>query len=281
MANDLRQTWDDIAHHWDDWGPPLRPCAEDLRILEAALVHWHAENPVETVHIFLCGVTPEIVTMQWPFAIDLVGTDQAESMVRLVWPGDVPGVRRAVVGNWLDSGLAPQSQDVVLGDGGFGFFDYPDGQRALAVALRKLLKPGGLFIYRHYAQAPSRESLAEVVSTAHAGRIGNFHIFKWRLAMALQADSTSGVRQHDIWHACMEAGIDSSRLPQPGWSRRAVDTIHFYRDKQARLYFPTLDEFCTLLAGSFERIEVQHPHYELGERCPILTAHPRVSPAPG
>src|SRR5439155_4810190 len=25
MTTDLRQTWDDLAPHWDDWGPPLRP----------------------------------------------------------------------------------------------------------------------------------------------------------------------------------------------------------------------------------------------------------------
>jgi hypothetical protein len=274
MPADLRQTWDDIAHHWDDWGPPLRPCAEDLRILHSALAGWHVHNPMATVRVFLCGVTPEIVTMPWPFAIDLVGMDQAESMVRLVWPGDLPGVRRAVVGNWLDSGLAPQSQDVVIGDGGFGFFDYPDGQRALTAALRKLLHPQGLFVYRHYAQLPHRETLAEVVAAAHAGQIGNFHIFKWRLAMALQPDSHSGVRQHDIWRACMEARLDPTRLPQPGWAPRAVDTIRFYQGKEARLYFPTLDEFAALLAEAFQKIEVQYASYELAERCPVLIAHP-------
>ena len=34
MADDFRDTWDDIAYHWDDWGPPLRPCEEDLRITQ-------------------------------------------------------------------------------------------------------------------------------------------------------------------------------------------------------------------------------------------------------
>src|SRR3954452_22872903 len=100
MADDLRQTWEEIASHWDDWGPPLRPCPDDLRIAQRALARWHAENPVQTARVFLCGVTPEIVTMPWPFAVNLVGMDRVESMVRVVWPGDVPGVRRAVVGDW-------------------------------------------------------------------------------------------------------------------------------------------------------------------------------------
>jgi len=274
MADDLRETWDDIAYHWDDWGPPLRPCPEDLRITQQRIARWHAETPVETAHVFLCGVTPEIATMQWPFPIELVGMDRADSMVRVVWPGDIPGIRTATVGNWLDSGLRPRSQDVVIGDGGFVFADYPVGQRTLARAMRRLLRPAGLFVYRHYAQAAVRESVGEVLTAARAGSIGNFHIFKWRLAMALQPDSESGVKLHDIWHACMRADIDPTRLPQPGWSARAIDTIRFYREKEARLYFPTLEEFRHLLSEQFDDIEVQIPEYELGERCPILTARP-------
>src|SRR5689334_21673764 len=103
---DLKQTWGDIAERWDDWGPPLRPCMEDLRMTIATMKAWHARNPVSRPRVFLCGVTPEIVTMAWPFPIGLFAMDQAASMIRLVWPGDIPGVRRAVVGNWMDTGLS-------------------------------------------------------------------------------------------------------------------------------------------------------------------------------
>ena len=96
--------------------------------------------------------------------------------------------------NGSSPGLAAASQDVVIGDGGFGFFDYPDGQRALATALHSALKPSGLFVYRHYAQANEGETVDNVVAAANAGAIGNFHIFKWRIAMALQSESEDGVR---------------------------------------------------------------------------------------
>ena len=280
MSKTIRETWNDIAYHLDDWGPPLRPCAEDLRISLGALARWHAENPVATVRVFLCGVTPEITTMQWPFPIELIGMDHAESMVRVVWPGDIPGLRKALVGDWRQSGLPPQSRDVVIGDGGFGFFDYPDGQRTLATALVKLLQPRGLFVYRHFAQAERRETLQEVLAAMHAGRIGSFHIFKFRVAMSLQADSSSGVKLDDIWRVCTTAGIDPARLPQPGWSQRAISTIRFYEGKESRLYFPTLEEFRELLAESFQDIEVACPDYELGERSPILTARPRIGSRP-
>ena len=53
-----------------------------------------------------------------------------------------------------------------------------------------------------------------------------------------------------------------------------MDTIRFYRGKDARLYFPTLDEFRGILNGLFEIVEVHRPQYELGERCPIVIARP-------
>ena len=274
MADDLHETWDEIARHWDDWGPPLRPSGEDLRIMRLALKQWRPETTTQTVRVFLCGVTPEIVLMDWPFPIDLVGMDHVESMVRVVWPGDVAGVRRARVGNWMKSGLPARSRDVVMGDGGFAFLD-PVVQRALTGSMRELLTPGGLFLYRHYAQLEPRETLEQVLSAARAGRIGSFHVFKWRVAMALQPDSHTGVRLHDIWQVCADAALDPTRLPQPGWSARAVDTIRFYRDRDARLYFPTLDEFREILSEDFDRIHVEFGQYELAERCPILSARPR------
>ena len=205
---------------------------------------------------FLCGVTPEIAALHWPFRTEMIGMDYVEAMVRMVWPGDIPGVRRAIVGNWLESGLPDGSQDVVIGDGGLGFFDYPATQRALARTMKDLLRPGGLFFYRHWAQLHPREPLEQVLNDARAGMIGNFHVFKWRVAMALQADSHAGVRLHDIWRACTDPSIDPSRLPQPGWSSRAVGTIRFYKDRNARLYFPTLDEFREMLSEDFKGIHV-------------------------
>ncbi len=121
-----------------------------------------------------------------------------------------------------------------------------------------------------------REPLEVVLASARAGEIVNFHVFKWRLAMALQDSGVSGVRQHDIWAAWTGAGIDPSGLPQPGWSERDVSTIDFYRGKQARLYFPTEDEFVALVEENYKDIEVRYPGDELGERCPVIAARPRA-----
>ena len=126
MPGDLRTTWNDMAARFNDWGPPLRPCAEDIRVMQKMAANWHRASRREKTTVFLCGVTPEIVTMRWPFPIELIGMDQAEGMVRAVWPGDLPGVRRGVVGNWLESGLRTGSQDLVIGDDLFhGIGKYP------------------------------------------------------------------------------------------------------------------------------------------------------------
>src|SRR6266480_3496826 len=82
----LRKTWDEVAYSWGEYATPLRPHAQDLRITRDALCRWHASNPVEKARVFLCGVTPEIATMDWPFPIELIAMDQAASMVRFVWP---------------------------------------------------------------------------------------------------------------------------------------------------------------------------------------------------
>lgn len=275
MASDLLKTWNDAASRWDDWGPPLRPCAEDIHLMRNALSEFCAQVPNKKQRVLLYGVTPEIVTMDWPCAIDLIAMDQSQRMVELVWPGDIAGVRRAIVSNWLNPGLPAGSQDVIFNDGGFGFFAYPDKLCLLLAAMRNILRPGGMLICRDFVQVEQRESTQQVLDATRRGEIGNFHAFKWRLAMSLQTDTVSGVCQHDVWQTWNDAQIDPSQLPQPGWSSRAVSTVEFYRGKETRLCFPTLKEFKELLSEYFEQIKVQIPSYELGDRCPILTAVPR------
>jgi hypothetical protein len=95
-------------------------------------------------------------------------------------------------------------------------------------------------------------------------RIGNFHVMKWRLAMALQKSANDGVIVDDIWNAWKQADITTP------WPAAAVDTIDTYRGSSHVLTFTNLAQIRTLMSPAFKELSYTEPAYELGDRCPIL-----------
>jgi hypothetical protein len=224
----------------------------------------------------LLGVTPEIAEMNWPSPCQLVAVDKSEGMVSGVWPGDTP-TRRATVGDWLELELAEAPFDLAVGDGVFSILDFPQGYARLAAALAGVVKSGGLLSLRLFCRPQPSEALTQVFGDLFSGAIGNFHIFKWRLAMALQGDATRGVRLADIWSAFREHARGVTEVAERcGWPEPVVGTIEGYRDVEDRYTFSTEREVVDSLAGGFEHIETWRPSYELGERCPHLTFRRRT-----
>lgn len=242
--------WDERAAHFGDWGPPLRPPPEDIALYRRFVARHFAAHP-PPVEAQMLGVTPELARADWPVALKLTAVDQSEAMVRLVWPGDVPGRRRAVVGDWLGLGGLP-TPSLVLTDGAPVFFARP---QVLFERVAALLAVDGAFVVRVFCAPPRRQRLDEVMAALEGRRFDTFHRFKWHVAMALQDDAESGVAQHRVWQAIGEAGIDFTRQPQPGFSAPAVATLRFYRDQAARLHFPTREACAALLRDRFERVE--------------------------
>jgi SAM-dependent methyltransferase len=256
-------------------GAPLRPAAEDIEYLRASVARLvSAPAPAEPTparSALLLGVTPEIAELAWQPPHRLVAVDKSEGMVNAVWPGDTP-TRRAIVGDWLALELAEAPFDLVVGDGIFSLFDFPAGYARLAAALARVVKPGGLLSVRLFCRPEPSESLEQVFQALFAGRIGNFHIFKWRLAMALQGDATRGVRLADIWTAfCERGGSVTEVAARAGWPEPVVGTIEGYRGVEERYSFSTAREVAGGLASAFELVETWQPSYELGERCPHLS----------
>lgn len=262
-----------MAQHWGDWGSPLRPSRADIDFVRGAVAEWQAETKVDSAKALLLGVTPEYASIEHGFPVELLGMDRSPRMIQAVWPGDVPGRRRAAVGDWFQSGLPDHSQDIIIADGSFVFFD-PKGMRQLTSTVAQLLKPNGIFICRLFAAPAVRESVERVVAAARAGEIENFHIFKWRVAMALQTDVEHGVEQHDIWEAVNAAEFNRAALPQPGFSEGAMSTIRFYERKTATLHFPTLAQFGNLVGNAFASVRSEYLSYPLAERCPFVVARP-------
>ncbi len=260
--------WDAYAARFRLVGRPLRPGPEDTEHARDAI---RRHLPVELAQrgALLLGVTAELAEVAWEPPVQLLAVDKSEGMIGGIWPGDAPH-RRAQLGDWLT--LQPPSGGfgLALGDGVMTLFEYPSGYAALGAALGRLLAPGGLLWLRAFCRLQATESVDEVMRALWGGSIGNFHVFKWRLAMALQGDATRGVRLADIWSELVARTSVAELARRTGFPEAEVATIDGYRDVQDRYSFSTAEEIVRALAPHFELIERWQPSYELGERCPHL-----------
>lgn len=265
--------WSQHARQWGLIGPPLRPAPEDIHLLESEIQDWHAREVIAVPRALLCGVTPEIAAMRWPAGTRLIAVDHSRPMIAGVWPAAAPGA--AVCGNWFVLPLASASQHLLIGDGCYSLLTGRSSYSAFSAELRRVAAPNGLLAMRYFVRPAQSEPVEKIVDDLWQKRIGNFHVFKWRLAMALHGTLEQGVRLGDIWTAWHQAVPDPAKLAAHlQWRPEVVHTIHNYRDVNTRYSFPTLPEILAL-AGEFEVLATHKPSYELGERCPTLIMRPR------
>jgi hypothetical protein len=231
---------------------------------------------VRPLRVLLLGVTPEIATMAWPAGTVLLAVDKSQPMIERVWPGDVAGQRSAVCADWFEFSGDADRYDVVIGDGNFAILDYPRQHRALAATARGWMAGDGILITRFFLQPARQESPAAVFADLCANRIGSFHSFKLRLAMALQTSAVSGVRMGDVYDAWTSAGVDrEALLATTGWPPEAIETMRPWAGKDSRLSFPSAAQLATVFSEHFDREDERCLEYELGERCPIVSFRPR------
>src|SRR5450759_159110 len=69
----MQHRFDQHAQHWDLLGSPLRPCAEDMRLMQSCFDKWHdAYRSVQSptlLKALLLGVTPEVASSRFSTAI--------------------------------------------------------------------------------------------------------------------------------------------------------------------------------------------------------------------
>jgi SAM-dependent methyltransferase len=269
--------WNTSASVWDVIGPPLRPSAEDLEIIQRAVSDWAGTRPAGTKRALLLGVTPEIACMSWPAATELVACDESEEMIRQVWPGDVPGRRHALRTDWLRLPVADGAMDVVIGDGSFSSLDmdFPSGHELLARSVRRVLGSDGLLVLRLYTRPETCDELLSLFDELGAGRFGTFDGFRLKLMMTMQG-SRSSVVLDDVYRAWRAAAVDVGAMAAlNGWRPEIVNSMLRYEGKRARYTFPTLQHAREVLSTSFEEISIRHPGYQLGDRCPVVVLRPR------
>ena len=243
----------------------MRPQEEDLDLLRRAL------GQISGVHLLL-GATPEYASL----AVCMVAVDYNETMLRDVWPGSASGYI-AVRANWLRLPFAKQSVAAVLGDGSVNARAYPNEYTLLFDQLQRVLVPGGRLAMRAFARPARVQSCQTLCERALRREFAGFHAFKWRLAMALVAETGEvNVRATDIY-ACRRRLLpdDEQLAAATGWNIAEIDTINAYRDVTVPFSFPTLDELRESFAATFDEINVTHGSYELADCCPILALRAR------
>lgn len=256
---------------WDHFGPPLRPTIQDIELFERLIADHRGNAYRSAVRAVLLGVTPEIAIMRWPPNTELLAIDCNMAMIRNVWPGSRAPAGKVVCAGWAAMPVADGTCDVVIGDGCFSHLPYPDGYFALFREIRRVLKPGGIFVARVYIRPPSAERVEDVFEDLWQRRIGSFHVFKWRLVMALHSDITKGVSRAEVWDAWHKAIPNPAILAsQLNWPLEAISTIDCLRDSNACLTFPTLKELREVLSSYFVKTDCFFPDYELGDRCPVM-----------
>jgi hypothetical protein len=186
-----------------------------VRVAVTAIDEWRRHTGRTDPTVLLLGVTPELCGIDDDRVRRVIATDRSLDMIRGVWPGRVRTHDAALNADWHALPIAAGSIDLALGDGCLTNLPFPAGYAAVCSELRRTLADGGLWIARCFVQAGSPESVTDVLGDLTTGRAGNFHAFKWRLAMALQADARAGVVLGDVWNALSAAEPDLDFLRRP------------------------------------------------------------------
>lgn len=261
----MRDHWNRAALQWRHVGQPLRPAPADIQALKQLL------TPHQSARALLLGVTPEIARAVEGAGIRLIAIDRNIEMIQLVWPWAETRDAVAMCGDWKSLPLADASVQWVVGDGCFTLLDYPNGYQGVLREIHRVLSPGGSLVMRYFCRPGQRETFAHIAEDLRSRRIGNIHVLKWRVAMALQGTIQEGVPVDKIWHAINEIVPCREELERhTGWSRVEIDTFDVFRGSSAKFTFPSLDEVREISTPLFQEMSVQIPDYELGSCCPTL-----------
>lgn len=256
---------------WNLVGPPLRPSWEDLQLIQGEIAGWSRASGGSAPRALILGVTPELAALDWPIRSRVYSVDRSIEMIRSIWYTSAPHARGAAAGDWAMLPIRDRSFDLILGDGSFAFWAWPEGYRALLDQAVRVLKPSGRLIARFHVRPETPETPAQVFDELAAGRIGGFNTFKWRLVVAVHGNSADGVRLGDVWNVWRQSGIDSERLAaERRWPLAVIQTIDAYRDAPIRYFLPRTEELHALLRERCVEIACHTPAYEDGHRYRII-----------
>lgn len=265
--------WATIAARWATLGPPLRPSAEDLDVIDRAL-----DRAGPCRRVLVLGATPDLGA-RWPGRTSLA-VDHTPAMLRHLWSG---GSGTASIGDWLALPVGGAMIDAVVCDGGLHLVDDRVGQQELLAEVARVLRPGGTLILRLFGRGPTGavETVDDVLSDLARGAIPDAHCLKFRLWGALAGPDPAGtpVAVADVW-AVMQAAhpeldLLSARL---GWSPEGLRSFGSYAGAADRYLFTPFEDvvaWCTGPGRPFDVVELVDGPGPLGDACPTLIVRRR------
>lgn len=269
--------WERQLRTWELLGPPLRPSPEDVASYQAIVLACARERG--NLHGLILGATPELARLQWGARSRVLAVDRSQAMIDRVWPGHPSPGLGGLCGDWQQLLLPDHSCDVVLGDGSLTQLEFPTGYFGVSQSIRRVLTRRGMAAFRCFVKPATPETPERVLADLWTGCVPSFHVFKWRLAMALQETAEEGVELHAIWSHWADS-VDPEKLARHlGWSPKVIATVDNYRGVRARYTFPTLAQLRQVLRQEFVEVRCEFPNYALGDRCPMLTLQPRSNSA--
>lgn len=266
MTSSRTNHWQGQSGQWERITSPLRPHQDDVALFISALA-----APVR--HCLLLGVTPELV----PLAPSLIAVDNNAGMVQKLWQSHPEGCQ-VMLGDWLALPFEPNTFDRVMGDGCTTVLEYPRQFVDLFGQLTHCLEAKGRLILRIFARPEIAETPEAACAAAMAGEIGNFHSFKWRLAMAMASENErTNLPVAEIHARFNQLLPDRAALAAAsGWELADIGTIDVYQGATANYSFPTLAQVQAALPPQLKVIDVLYGQYELADCCPmvVLEHHP-------
>jgi len=270
MKQESLEYWEARSSSWGP-APPLSPGSDDI--------DWYARTAHEAaisgipLRALQLGVTGGIATMEWPGSCALVALDWSTAMIRDVWPRDgLPPGAAVIRADWHAMPLADSSREFAAGDGCYTMLGSLEAAAALNQEVSRVLTPGGTFAIRCFARGDVPIDVDQLFDELLSGEQGNFGLFRWLLAMALQGEQRIGVRLGEVWR------VWHDRIPRPeelrerfNWTAGEIDSMERWARQEIRFVFPTVDELCEIAAPYFDVVGCDAPDYPDGRHFPRLT----------
>ena len=260
----MKDHWQDFKARWHLLTAPLRPNDEVVQAIVEA-VGPHVSN------VLLLGVTPELVRA----FTHLEAVDKSSQMIETLWQPEVATqtVREA---NWLDMDDRYGKYSAIVGDCSMNALQTTDEIAGLLRMVRDHLTEDGVFACRVFARPEKPIVEADLLQAIDRGTHGNFHAFKWQIAMSLAGEFGPAVRAVNILKRFNRLFGDRQQLAvKTGWARDTIDTVDVYQQSDMAISFPNRQEFEQLFTtnlGAFEWLECGT--YDLAACCPIVVASP-------